>query len=297
MNPSPFRERLFIDAVRWAPKGTYSHVIGALARQTVPRSLRHRVYETFARRTGINLDEVELPLDEYPTLDGFFTRRLKSGIHSFPNDSNTIVSPCDGTISAFGQADAGKLIQAKGIDYRLSALLGDRTSSLRFEGGAYVTIYLAPKDYHRVHFPTDGRVTGFRHIPGALFPVNALSARHVSSLFARNERLVTYVASEFGEIAVVMVAATGVGNISVIYDAVETHSKKRGRPEGPVGLVPERLARRGDELGTFHLGSTVIVVFQPGRVVLEPLTEGQSIRLGHALAKRTSAKTPQREAV
>src|SRR5262249_33674887 len=155
---------------------------------------------------------------------------------------------------------AGRLIQAKGIDYKLANLIPDDVAIARFEGGAYLTIYLAPKDYHRVHVPTDGTVNGFQHIPGALFPVNALSVRNVAGVFTVNERLATFLDTDHGEIAVVMVAATGVGHMTVAYDAVETHARGRGRPGPRVRYAAPRRVARGEDLGAFHLGSTVILL-------------------------------------
>ena len=279
------RERVLVDLVRWAPKGTYSALVGVCARQPIPRRFRRKIYETFARKVGANLDEVELPLADYPTLDEFFARKLKVGARTIVAPPEVVISPCDGTVSAVGVAASGHLIQAKGRDYRLVGLLADRPMAARFEGGQYITIYLAPRDYHRVHFAVGGSVAAYHHIPGALFPVNDLSARYVSSLFARNERLVTYQETPFGEVATVMVAATGVGNIQVVYDDVQTHSWKNGRSGARLVMDSPRPVSRGDELGAFHLGSTVILLFEPGRVELEMLPLGSRVRLGEPIGR------------
>jgi phosphatidylserine decarboxylase len=265
-------------------------VVGACARQPLPRALRAPVYSTFAKRVGANLDEVERPLGEYPSLDAFFTRRLRDGARTIASDPDAVVSPCDGAIAEAGIAGGGRLMQAKGIDYKLESLIPDDDAVKRFEGGAYLTIYLAPRDYHRVHFPVEGSVNGFQHIPGALFPVNQLAASNIGGLFALNERLVTFQHTPCGEVAVVMVAATGVGNITVTYDAVETHRAGRGRPGPRVRYSAPRPVRRGEELGAFHLGSTVVLLFEPGRVKLAPLELGQRIRLGEPIARRVLAR-------
>ncbi len=289
MDLTSIRERLFVNLLRWAPKNAFSRLVGACARLTLPRRLRRPVYSAFARRAGADLSEAELPLEEYPSLDAFFTRRLRPGIREIASDPDLIISPCDGTVAELGAATAGRMIQAKGHDYKLAALLGDAEAAAKFEGGNYVTIYLAPKNYHRVHFPAEGHVTGFQHIPGAAFPVNAVAVKHIGGLFTKNERLVTYLDSPAGEVAVVMVAATGVGHITVSYDAVETHAPGRGRPGARVRFAAPRPVSKGEDLGAFHLGSTVILVFEPNRVVLEPLERGQAIVLGQPLACRASA--------
>jgi phosphatidylserine decarboxylase len=239
---------------------------------------------------GADLDEVERPLAEYGSLDAFFTRRLKDGARPIAADADAIVSPCDGAIAESGIAGGGRLIQAKGIDYKLENLIPDEEAVKRFEGGAFVTIYLAPRDYHRVHFPVEGSVNGFQHIPGALFPVNRLAANNIGGLFTLNERLVTFTTTPAGEVAVVMVAATGVGHITVTYDAVETHRPGRGRAGPRLRYAAPRPVRRGEELGAFHLGSTVVLLFEPGRVKLAPLDLGQRIRLGEPIARRISAR-------
>jgi phosphatidylserine decarboxylase len=280
---------MWIRLVRWAPKRAFSTVVGVAARQKLPRFARAPLFTAFARRAGANLEEVERPLHEYPTFDAFFTRRLRDGVRHISDDADAIVSPCDGTIAESGIAGGGRLIQAKGIDYRLSSLIPDAEAQERFDGGAYVTIYLAPRDYHRVHFPADGEVTGFQHVPGAVFPVNRLAASNIGGLFTINERLVTFQSSPAGEIACVMVAATGVGNMSVTYDAVETRRRGRGRPGARVRFGSPRAVRRGDELGAFHLGSTVILLFEPGRVKLLPMAVGQGVRLGEPIARRAAA--------
>jgi phosphatidylserine decarboxylase len=283
------RERIFVSLLRWAPKDTFSSLVGLCSRQKLPRPVRAAIYRGFARRVGANLDEAELPLDEYPTFDAFFTRRLKPGLRTIDAPAEVVVSPCDGTVAEHGTAEAGRLIQAKGHDYKLGALLCDADAARRFEGGAYLTIYLAPRDYHRVHVPIDGAITGFQHVPGAAFPVNVAAVRHIGGLFTKNERLITYLDTPVGEVAVVMVAATGVGHMTVSYDAVATHARGRGRPGPRVRFSAPIPVRRGDELGAFHLGSTVILCFEPGRVVIDPLVRGQSIHLGDPIARSTAA--------
>jgi phosphatidylserine decarboxylase len=287
---APFRDRLLVRLLRWAPKRTFANAVGALARRRVPTALREPIYTAFAKRVGANLAEAGQPLQDYATFDDFFTRQLVPGARKIDERPDVVVSPCDGVVAEHGLATRGRMVQAKGHDYRLEHLLPDADAAARFEGGAYVTIYLAPKDYHRVHHPLDGRVNGFQHVPGAVFPVNSFAVKYVGGIFAMNERLITYVDTPMGEVAIVMVAATGVGHMSVTYDAVETRRVGRGRPGPRVRFAAPRRVRKGEELGAFHLGSTVILLFEPGKVKLGPISVGQVVRLGDAIAARPSAQ-------
>ena len=283
------RDKILIRLLRWAPKRAFSAVVGFASRRSLPKPLRKPVYRTFARRVGANLEECERDLADYPSLDAFFTRKLRPGARPISDEDEAIVSPCDGTIAESGIAGGGRLIQAKGIDYRLQSLIPDPEANARFEGGAYVTIYLAPRDYHRVHFPAEGSVNGFQHVPGAVFPVNKLAAANIGGLFTLNERLVTFQDTPAGEVAIVMVAATGVGHMTVTSDAVETRRRGRGRPGARVRYGAPPAVKRGDELGAFHLGSTVILLFEPGRVKLLPMALGQRVHLGEPIARRIAA--------
>lgn len=281
------RERAAVDVLRWTPKGTLSRGMGWLARRRVPRPLRKPLYGGFARYAGADLSLLDRPLEAFERFDDFFTRPLAPGARPIEPGPDVVVSPVDGVISELGLAEGGRLIQCKGLDYTIRGLLADPVEARSFEGGAYCTIYLAPRDYHRVHAPVAGRITGYRHIPGAFFPVNPTSVRNVAGLFSINERLVTYLDSDLGRVAVVKVAATGVGHISASYDrAVHTH--KRGTA-GRHGWAQKYAAPRpigaGDELAMFHLGSTVILLFEPGRVTLEAAT-GDVARVGRRLGKK-----------
>jgi len=282
------RQRIALDLIRWLPKASYGRAVGFLARRPLPRSLRARLYRRFAARFGINLDEVERPLDDYPSFDAFFTRQLRSGVRPIDPDPEVVVSPVDGVVVESGKVVAGRLIQAKGVDYTLRGLLVDEDMAARFGGGSYVTLYLAPRDYHRIHAPADGLVVGYRHIPGAFFPVNPPSVQHVAGLFARNERLVTYLKTPLGRMAVVKVAATGVGHVTVTYDAqAQTGRSRRTRRVDYPRPVP---IGKGEELATFHLGSTVIVLFEHGKVTLASFERGQRLLLGQPLARRSAAR-------
>jgi phosphatidylserine decarboxylase len=279
--------RLVRDLIRWAPKRTFSTALGAVARIPVPRATRAAVYGAYARRFGIDLAEVALPLEDYPTLDDFFTRTLREGARPVDPDPGVAVSPVDGEVLELGDLDGGRMLQAKGCEFTVGALLADAGRAVRYIGGVYATLYLSPRDYHRIHAPVDGRVIGCCHVPGDLFPVNARAVRDVEGLYACNERLATFLEGTFGEVAVVKVAACGVGCVTATYDpSVHTHAQQ---PSGSRAYDPPPEVRKGDEIGVFHLGSTVVVLFQPGRVVLEPLTRGQRLLCGRPRQRQGDA--------
>ncbi len=283
---SRVRERVAIDVLRWTPKGTFSRGIGWLAKRRVPRPLRKPIYSGFARYAGADLSVLDRPIDAFERFDDFFTRPLPPGARPV-DEGQVVVSPVDGTISELGIAEGGRMIQCKGLDYTVRGLLADTAEARSFEGGAYVTLYLAPRDYHRIHAPVSGRITGYRHIPGAFFPVNPLSVRNVAGLFSINERLVTYLDSDVGRVAVVKVAATGVGNITLSYDReVRTHRRgAAGKHGSGLKYQTARPVAAGEELGMFHLGSTVILLFEPGRVTLEG-APGDVVRVGRKIGHR-----------
>ena len=278
-------DRLAYDLLRLLPKDSFSSGVGWIARRTLPRPLRKAVYGGFARYAGADLSVLDRPIDDFERFDDFFTRPLPQGARPVDARPGVIVSPVDGRVSEVGIASAGRMIQAKGLDYSVEGLLNDAAEARTFAGGAYATLYLAPRDYHRIHTPVGGSVVAYRHIPGAFYPVNPLSVRTVPGLFSINERIVTYLDSEVGRVAVVKVAATGVGNISLSYDPkVRSHAGTGGSART---YRPEIAIERGAELGMFHLGSTVIVLFEPGRVVLD-LQAGDVVRVGAAIGTPAS---------
>jgi phosphatidylserine decarboxylase len=278
-------ERVVRSAWRLAPQRTLSGVVGWGAKRALPKSVRSLVLKSFARKYEIDLEEAEWPLDQYTSLQEFFTRKLRPGARPVATDANAVVAPSDGVVCDAGVVAAGTLLEAKGSAFSLSDLLADGELAARLEGGPYLVTYLSPRDYHRVHAPVTGKIVGWTHIPGRLFPVGSRSVAREAGLFARNERFVTIIDGAAGLSAVVMVAAVGVGHITASYDPeVATHA-----PGFATGLVrrkrfadPPRIGR-GDELGVFNLGSTTIAVFEPRHVVLEKCVVGSAIRMGSAV--------------
>jgi phosphatidylserine decarboxylase len=266
---------------------TYSALIGWTAARELPVRLRPLAYRAFARAVGANLDEAELPLAAYSSFGDFFARGLRRGARIIDPNPDAVIAPCDGVTAGSGIAAGGALLQAKGHTYRLADLVGSEELARRLIGGHYTTIYLSPRDYHRVHAPIDAAVAGYEYIPGALWPVNPRLAGRREALFARNERVVIHLNSRAaGDVALVMVGAVGVGNIRLSHPAFpsqppDTARLRPARERYRVELSDVRV-RRGDELGAFRLGSTVVMAFAPGAVVLQG-SMGQPVRFGERI--------------
>ena len=251
----------------------------------MPLRLRPLAYRAFARAVGANLDEAELELAAYPSLGDFFARKLREGSRTIDPSPDAVIAPCDGVIAARGEASDGTLVQAKGRMYSLSELLANEQLAARLQGGDYATIYLSPRDYHRVHAPIAARIVAYDYVPGALWPVNPRIASRRDALLSRNERVVIQLNSrELGDVALVMVGASGVGNISLAHGPSSGSFRATGeRRRVELG---DRFVERGDELGAFRLGSTVVMVFQPGALRLDPPAVGQAVRFGEAIGRR-----------
>lgn len=268
------------------PQGALSRITGRLADTYVPQFLRSSLYGAFASMAGIDLAEAESPLDEYRTFDQFFIRRLRRGARDWPADPAALASPVDGTIGQLGTIRDGEALQAKGRPYTVAALLDDASECDRYHGGAFLTLYLSPRDYHRIHSPASGRVSKVRHIPGRLLPVNEPATHHVASLFPRNERVVCYIDGDAGRTAVVAVGAFNVGRIEVVFDP-RWRSNRRGSVARDLAYEPAHEIGRGDELMIFHLGSTVVLLLEPAHARLaEGLQTGDRIRLGQPIGSR-----------
>lgn len=265
----------------------YSALLGWGAGKAVPLRLRGLAYRAFARAVGANLDEVELELRRYPSFGDFFARRLRRGARQIDTAPGAIISPCDGALAARGIAFAGELVQAKGRKYQLAELVADAELATRLTGGPYATIYLSPRDYHRVHAPVDARILGYDYLPGALWPVNPRVAARRDGLLVRNERVVIRMnAGDLGHVALVMVGASGVGNIRLAaglgtsLDSAEWRAAAEPRRIELAGVT----VQRGDELGAFRLGSTVVLLFEPGKVELAGEL-GDTLRFGQRIGR------------
>lgn len=243
------------------PKKLGSTFVGWVATCTLPEAWREPLLGRFAGHYGINLAEAEFPLRGYPSLQALFTRRLKPGLRpQAPAAPGAVNSPVDGRIIACGRIEAGTAIQAKGLPYRIAELLKHDPRAARFEGGTFLTLYLSPKDYHRIHVPVEGRVSAVSRVEGELWPVNDASTGNIPRLYERNRRA-TWTALGTGadeglEVAAVLVGATHVGG--VVIDG----RWLGGRPLPKQGdlAVDQLPCAPGDDLGTFEFGSTVVLL-------------------------------------
>lgn len=280
------------------PQPVLSRALGRIADLRIPRRMRIPILGSFARAAGIDLTEAERPLAEYVSINALFVRRLRPGLRHWPDHPDHAGSPVDGVVGTFGPVRNGTAIQAKGRPYQVAELLDDPAAADRYHHGAFLTLYLSPRHYHRVHAPCDATIAQARWIPGALLPVNAPAIAHIDALFPRNERVIAYLDSRLGRIAVVAIGAYNVGRISVAFDT--DWNGPRGhvanRPDPPPGTrsyLPPRPIDRADELMAFHLGSTVVLLFEHARAVLaDTLRTGDELRLGQLIATATNAISP-----
>lgn len=291
-NPeAPRHWRAFAALVARLPQNGISRLAGRLADLPLPRFVRPAIFGVFARLVGVDLDEVEKPLAEHPSLGAFFVRRLRPGLRPMPEDRAAVVSPVDGRLAAFGAIDGDQLLQVKGLHYSLDDLVDDAGESQRFRGGFFVTIYLSPQDYHRIHAPCAGTIAWARHVPGRLFPVNRPSVAVVPDLFARNERVMCSIETAAGGVLVAAVGALNVGRISSAFDRGWNGprggvSNRRGAGAETRRYDPPLVVERGADLMAFHLGSTVVLLFEPGAFRLDrDLREGSLMRLGRTIAR------------
>jgi phosphatidylserine decarboxylase len=279
-------DAIALKGLKLLPKNLVSRAMGAFSEIRWPGPIQVLVNRVAARLLDVDRAEARRDIDAYPSLDALFTRRLRDDVRPIEaSGPQHVVSPVDGRLAQFGAIEDGTLVQAKGRQYGLSELVDDGGLAERFAGGTYATLYLSPSDYHRIHAPIDGRVTSVHHIPGHLFPVNPFAVERVDRLFAINERLISVMESESGPVGVVKVGATCVGRIGLTPEElppVQTNQPRQSRRRWDIEEPVELAA--GEELGVFHLGSTVILLF--GRDDFrfeESLQQGDAVRFGERL--------------
>lgn len=268
---------------KWMPKKRISRVVGRFAKHPISR----RVIPVYIKMYDIDLSIVKRPVYEYENLLDFFIRELKPEARPIATEPQVVISPVDGTISQAGTISEGTLIQAKGVSYSLSELLGANDTYLeKFNGGMFVTIYLSPRDYHRIHMPVSGRIEELTYIPGELYPVNEFGVRMIPNLFARNERVISYIQAPCGHIALVKVGATNVGSIKVVFDE-KIMTNSRGRHlENHKKYNESYHFQKGDEVGRFEFGSTVIMLFEPNQIEWTiDAVSGTKVVMGQSIAR------------
>lgn len=278
-------DTLFILLQRLLPQHALSRLVGRLAAAQGPRWLKDRIIGAFAGHYAVDLGEAERPFPEaYESFNAFFTRALKPGVR--PLCSSGIACPADGAISEIGDIDGQRILQAKGRSYSLGALLaGDQARVAQFTGGSFATIYLSPRDYHRVHMPLDGQLQASSYVPGDLFSVNGTTAAAIDGLFARNERHISYFDTPRGPMAMVLVGAMIVAGIETVWAGQVAPRPRRVERWDHATAPTPILLERGGEMGRFLLGSTVILLFPRGVAAWnDDCIAGAGVRMGQQLS-------------
>ena len=243
------------------------------------------VIRRFIERYGVDMAEAAQPDPAaYPSFNAFFTRALKPGVR--PLADAAFVMPVDGAVSELGAIEDGTLLQAKGHRYTAQSLCADADMARRYDGGRFITLYLSPRDYHRIHMPAAGRLRSMRHVPGSLYSVNPLTARRLPGLFARNERVVCEFDSDAGAFVLVLVGATIVGSIETVWHGKVTPPRRFFPQFWQYAATPVDFAQAA-EMGRFQLGSTVIALFGRDAISFdEGLRPGAAVRMGQVLGHR-----------
>jgi phosphatidylserine decarboxylase len=268
------------------PQHLLSRTMHRVARSRKPL-VRKAITQAILRSyPQIDLAEAAQPdPNAYESFNAFFTRALRPGVRPIADGPGEIACPVDGTVSQFGRIEAGRLLQAKGFHYTPEALLADPSAAARYGGGSFACLYLAPYNYHRIHMPCDARLVATRYVPGALFSVNAATARTISNLFARNERVACEFETGLGPMALVLVGALFVGSIETVYAGEINPPPARGGAAREIAAGAGQSFARGQELGRFNMGSTVVMLFGREASFAAGLAPGVPVRLGQSLAR------------
>jgi phosphatidylserine decarboxylase len=276
-------DRLFVFIQYLLPKQAITVFAGKVANARGGKITR-LIIRWFIGRYGVNMQEAaDTDIASYPTFNDFFTRALRDGVR--PLADATFICPVDGAISQFGEIDSDQIFQAKGHHYSTTALLGgDRALAERFKDGTFATIYLSPKDYHRIHMPCDGRLKSMAYVPGSLFSVNPATAAGIPGLFARNERVVCEFESDFGPWILVLVGATIVGSMATVWHGIVNPPRSDVISTWQYEDQDIRLSK-GEEMGRFLLGSTVVLLFPRDTLMFDPAWQAaKPVKLGEAMS-------------
>lgn len=289
-------DRLFALLQLCLPTRFISWLVFGLTRVRAP-GFKNAFIRWFMKAFDISLDEAEHEQPEdYRHFNAFFTRALKPGARPLDPDPHSFLSPVDGTVSQLGAIDGERIFQAKAHHYTAAELLGQTALAKPFEGGSFCTIYLAPYNYHRIHMPVSGQLEEWLYVPGRLFSVNPATARAMPRLFARNERVVSLFETDFGPLALVMVGALNVGSMQTVW------AGRISPPHRRSGLMhtrssPPMAIDRGEEMGRFNMGSTVILLTPAGVLRWQDgLRAGSTVRMGQRLATLAPASSGSAEA-
>lgn len=280
MSLTNLKKRVFIQAQRVVPQQKLSRVVGKVAASENP-FLKNIVIQAFKAKYGIDMSIAEQQNAlKFKSFNEFFTRSLKDGAREIDSNPTSVVSPADGAISQLGKINEGDIFQAKGQSFSVEKLIGDPQLAEPFKNGEFATVYLSPKDYHRVHMPYTGTLTETLYIPGELFSVNQTTAENIPGLFARNERMVCLFDTDLGRMAVVLVGA-------MIVAGIETVATGKVKPTGRLELNHHDLKlEKGAELGRFYLGSTAVVLFEKDKMQWDTAFKANSfVVMGEALGQ------------
>jgi len=266
------------------PLNILSLLFGVIASLNLPRPLLKGIFHFYVIHYNVKTSEAEKNLEEYKTINEFFTRKLKPGLRPVDSRATSIVSPVDGKVLSFGKITENTLEQVKGMTTNMQDLIDIPGYKTRFSGGNYIIIYLSPRDYHRIHYPVSGKLSGYSYIPGKLFPVNYFAVSSIKNLFSVNERVATYIETKNGLCSLIKVGATNVGSIVVNYDSSLKTNKLFSKGTTQLYTTPQEV-KKGEELGRFEMGSTVILLFEKDKTHLEKLSRNQLLQYGESIAE------------
>jgi phosphatidylserine decarboxylase len=287
----PLRERLAAAIIERTPPRSAMvacQAMGRAARLPLPAGVCRAAVSAYTRWFGVDLQDIDPDELErgFPSFDAFFTRGLKPGARAVDKSPEVLVAPSDGRLREAAEVEAQGVVVAKGHAYAIAELIADAELAQRFVGGLQLVVYLHPRDYHRVHVPISGVARRVKAIPGRLLPVNDASVAREPRLFALNERLVFELDTDHGTVVVVMIAAFGVGHMSCAFHPVPAHPER----EVDIPLAPAPFLAKGEELGVFHLGSTVVLLTEPGFELAEGLEPNSRVVFGQPLLRRVGAR-------
>ncbi|MBR56736.1 MAG: phosphatidylserine decarboxylase [Myxococcales bacterium] len=269
--------KVALDALSWP---VLSRIYGRLTHARLPKPVLQSLIRRYIAHYEIDMSEYARPVSDYKTMDDFFTRALREGVRPIDTEEPSLIACADGRLSCFETITDQGLFQVKDVRYSTNTLLGNEELAQQLNGGTHYTVYLAPKNYHRVHSPWNGTITAARYWPGRLYPVNDTARYRVPDLFCRNERISLEFNTPQGVGAVVMVGASFVGQMSLSFTDFVTNQKKAGGPHIMTFAKPIPVAR-GQEVGIFHMGSTAVVLHQASFQSIA--SDGQDIRMGERL--------------
>lgn len=264
------------------PKSLFSRLFGYMTRIPLPTSCMNALTTWYCKKFNIDMADYEIPQNGFKNFDMFFTRQLTKGARKIDSSKGSVISPVDARVDQFGKIKKDSIIQAKGISYSLNELLPSESAKL-FENGTFMVLYLSPADYHRIHAPASGKIFGYFNIPGKLYTVQEFMVQGLPKLFSINERLISYIKTPKGNIAVCKIGAMNVGRITLSYANAVTNKLIRSKKEVLFDKNNEIKVKAGDEIGIFHLGSTIVLLFEKDMVVLDAVKKGTKVKLGQKI--------------